>query len=91
MNEQVLKEAKENINQFFTEEHIKLIQKGITKAIKNIDFDSIVQDFIEGEFEYAQDRCEVVNNINTLITSVIRQHLVKSGLLKEEGENNQSI
>lgn len=48
MNEEVIKEASMNINQFFTEEHIKLIQKGITKAIKNIDFDSIVQDFIEG-------------------------------------------
>lgn len=88
MNEQVLKEAKENINQFFTEEHIKLIQKGITKAIKNVDFDYIVQNFIEGEFEYAQDRCEVANNIDTMITSIIRQHLVKSGLLKKEGENN---
>lgn len=88
MNEEVLKEAKENVNQFITEDHIKLIQKGITKAIKNIDFDSIVQDFIEGEFEYAQDGCEVANNINTMIISIIRQHLVKSGLLKKEGENN---
>ena len=88
MNEEVLKEAKENVNQFITEDHIKLIQKGITKVIKNIDFDSIVQDFIEGEFEYAQDRCEVANNINTMIISIIRQHLVKSGLLKKEGENN---
>lgn len=88
MNEEVLKEAKENVNQFITEDHIKLIQKCITKAIKNIDFDSIVQDFIEGEFEYAQDRCEVANNINTMIISIIRQHLVKSGLLKKEGENN---
>lgn len=88
MNEEVLKESKENVNQFITEYHIKLIQKGITKAIKNIDFDSIVQDFIEGEFEYAQVRCEVANNINTMIISIIRQHLVKSGLLKKEGENN---
>lgn len=88
MNEEVLKEPKENVNQFITENHIKLIQKGITKAINNIDFDSIVQDFIEEEFEYAQDRCEVANNIDTMIISVIRQHLVKSGLLKKEGENN---
>ena len=88
MNEEVLKETKENVNQFITEDHIKLIQKGITKAIKNIDFDSIVQDFIEGEFEYAQARCEVANNIDTMIISIIRQHLVKSGLLKKEGENN---
>ena len=88
MNEEVLKETKENVNQFLTEDHIKLIQKGITKAIKNIDFDSIVQDFIEGEFEYAQDRCEFANNISTMIISIIRQHLVKSGLLKKEGENN---
>ena len=88
MNEEVLKEAKENVNQFITEDHIKLIQKGITKAIKKIDFDSIVQDFIEEEFEYAQEKCEVANNIDTMIISIIRQHLVKSGLLKKEGENN---
>ena len=88
MNEEVVKETKENVNQFLTEDHIKLIQKGITKPIKNIDFDSIVHDFIEGEFEYAQDRCEIANNIDTMITSIIRQHLVKSGLLKKEGENN---
>lgn len=36
MNEEVLKEAKENVNQFITEYHIKLIQKGITKAIKTL-------------------------------------------------------
>lgn len=83
MNEEELKEASINISQLFTEEHIKLIQKNITKAIKNVDFDSIVQNFIECEFAYASDSCEVVNNIDEMIVDVIRQHLVKSGLLKK--------
>ena len=71
------------IKELFTEEHVKQIQKGISKAIKNIDFDKIINDFITQEFEYASDRCEVVNSIDTMIVEVIREHLVKSGLLKE--------
>lgn len=66
------------IRELLTEEHINQIQKGISKAIKNVDFDKIVNDFIMQEFEYASDRCEVVNSIDNMITQVIREHLVKS-------------
>jgi hypothetical protein len=38
------------------------------------------------EFDYASDRCEVVNSIDNMIVKVIREHLVKSGLLKEDKE-----
>lgn len=72
------------IKELLTEEHIKQIQKGISKAIKNIDFDEIINNFIKQEFEYASDTCEVVHSINTMIVEVIREYLVKSGLLKEE-------
>lgn len=72
------------VQELFTEEHVELIHKGITKAIKKVDFDAIVSDFIEGEFEYASNNCEVVKSIDSMITEVIRQHLVKSGLLKEK-------
>lgn len=72
------------IRELLTEDHIKQIQRGISKAIKNIDFDRIVNDFITQEFEYASDGCEVVNAIDNMIVKVIREHLVKSGLLKEE-------
>lgn len=72
------------IRELLTEEHINQIQKGISKAIKNIDFDKIVNDFIVQEFDYASDRCEVVNSIDNMIVKVIREHLVKNGLLKEE-------
>lgn len=71
------------IRELLTEEHIKQIQKGISKAIKNVDFNKIVNDFIMQEFEYASDRCEVVNSIDNMIVKVIREHLVKSGLLKD--------
>lgn len=74
------------IRELLTEEHINQIQKGISKAIKNVDFDKIVNDFIMQEFEYASDGCKVVNAIDTMITQVIREHLVKSGLLKEDKE-----
>ncbi len=71
------------IRELLTEEHINQIQKGISKAIKNVDFDKIVNDFIMQEFDYASDRCEVVNSIDNMIVKVIREHLVKSGLLKD--------
>ena len=71
------------IRELLTEDHIKQIQRGISKAIKNIDFDRIVNDFITQEFEYASDGCEVVNAIDDMIVEVIREHLVKSGLLKD--------
>lgn len=71
------------IRELLTEEHINQIQKGISKAIKNVDFDKIVNDFIMQEFEYASDRCEVVNSIDNMIVKVIKEHLVKSGLLKD--------
>ncbi len=74
----------EEIKELLTEEHIAQIRKGISKAIKNIDFDKIINGFIESEFEYASDRCEVVNEIDSMIIQVIREHLVKSGLLKAE-------
>ena len=74
------------IRELLTEDHIKQIQHGISKAIKNIDFDKIVNDFIVQEFDYASDRCEVVNSIDNMIVKVIREHLVKSGLLKEDKE-----
>ena len=32
------------IRELLTEEHINQIQKGISKAIKNVDFDKIVND-----------------------------------------------
>lgn len=71
------------IRELLTEEHIKQIQRGISKAIKNVDFDKIVNDFIMQEFEYASDNCEVVKAIDIMIKQVIREHLVKSGLLKD--------
>ena len=71
------------IRELLTEDHIKQIQRGISKAIKNIDFDRIVNDFITQEFEYASDGCEVVNAIDIMIVEVIREHLVKSELLKD--------
>lgn len=71
------------IRELLTEDHIKQIQRGISKAIKNVDFDKIVNDFIIQEFDYASNGCEVVNAIDNMIVEVIREHLIKSGLLKD--------
>lgn len=76
----------QQIRELLTEEHIKQIQRGISKAIKNINFDEIVNDFITQEFDYASDNCKVAHAIDDMIVEVIREHLVKSGLLKEGKE-----
>lgn len=74
----------DNLKDLLTEDHVKQIQRGISKAIKNVNFDKIVNDFITGEFDYASQNCEVVKAIDSMIIQTIREHLVKSGLLKEE-------
>jgi len=67
-----------------TDEHKELINKKIKKALNEIDFTQIVMGYIEREFEGTYDESGVSENITDMVTEVIKQHLVKSGLLKDE-------
>lgn len=71
------------INQYFTDEHIALIQKGITKAIKNFDFDKLIGDYLDGELDWLYKNAVVSSFLEDEICKVVKQHLIKSGLLKE--------
>lgn len=73
----------EVINQYFTDEHIALIQKGITKAIKNFDFDEWIGAYLDREFDSLYENAVVSSFLEDEICKVVKQHLVKSGLLKE--------
>ena len=67
-----------------TDEHKELINKKIKKAINELDFNSIVEDYVVKELDTLYDNCDVNHELQDMVTEVIRQHLVKSGLLKED-------
>ena len=73
----------EAINQYFTDEHIALIQKGITKAIKNFCFDEWIANYLDREFDSLYENAVVSRFLEDEICKVVKQHLIESGLLKE--------
>lgn len=72
-----------DIKEFLTKEHKELIHKKIVKTIEGMDFTSIIEDFINDELDYVRDRDNVDEFLEEQIIEIVRQHLVKSGLLKE--------
>ena len=73
----------DDIKEFLTKEHKELIHKKLVKTIEDMDFTSIIQDFINDELDYVRGRDNVDEFLEEQIIEIIRQHLVKSGLLKE--------
>lgn len=72
-----------DIKEFLTKEHKELIHKKIVKTIEDMDFTSIIEDFINDELDYVRDQDNVDAFLENQIIEIIHQHLVKSGLLKE--------
>ena len=72
-----------SMTEIFTEEHREYINKQITKALKTVDYGQIVKNAIEREFEDLYEECRLQQDIKDMVTQVIYEHLVKSGLLKE--------
>ena len=72
-----------DIKEFLTKEHKELIHKKNVKTIEDMDFTSIIEDFINDELDYVRDQDNVDEFLEEQIIEIVRQHLVKSGLLKE--------
>lgn len=72
-----------DIKEFLTKEHKELIHKKIVKTIEDMDFTSIIEDFINDELDYVRDQDNVDEFLEEQIIEIVRQHLVKRGLLKE--------
>lgn len=72
------------MNDIFTEQHRDYINKQITKALKNVDYDKIVRDAVEREFESLYEECRLSQDIKDMVTQVIYEHLVKAGLLEDK-------
>ena len=75
------------MNDILTEEHKEYINKQITKALRTVDYQKIVTDAIEREFEALYEECKLQQDIKDMVTQVIYEHLVKSRLLKENIES----
>ena len=67
--------------EIFTGEHREYINKQITKALKAVDYEQIVKNAIEREFEALYEECKLKQSIEDMVIQVIYEHLVKSGLL----------
>jgi len=65
-----------DIKEFLTKEHKELIHKKIVKTIEDMDF-------IKDELDYVKCNANVDAFLENQIIEIIHQHLVKSGLLKE--------
>ena len=72
-----------DIKEFLTKEHKELIHKKIVKTIEDMDLTSIIEDFINDELDYVRDQDNVDEFLEEQIIEIVRQHLVKSGLFKE--------
>ena len=77
------------MTEIFTEEHREYINKQITKALRTVDYQKIVTDAIEREFEDLYEECKLQQDIKDMVTQVIYEHLVKSGLLKDDKEGGR--
>ncbi|MDF2950517.1 MAG: hypothetical protein K0S18_100 [Anaerocolumna sp.] len=67
-----------------TDEHKELINKKIKKAINDLDFTEILAEYIEKELDTIYDGAGIKENLESMVMEVIRQNLVKSGLLKDK-------
>ena len=70
------------MTEIFTDEHREYINRQTTKALKMVDYEQIVKNAIEREFEDLYEECKLQQDIKDMVTQVIYEHLVKSGLLK---------
>lgn len=75
--------------EIFTEEHREYINKQITKALKAVDYEQIVKNAIEREFEDLYEECRLQQDIKDMVTQVIYEHLIKPGLLKDDKEGDR--
>ena len=79
--------ATEGENSIFTDLHREYINKQITKALKMIDYEKIVKDAVEREFDAPYEECRLKQDIKDMVSMVIREHLIKVGLLNGKDES----
>ena len=69
------------INQYFTDKHIALIQKGITKAIKNFDFDEWIANYLDKEFDSLYENATISRFLEDEIKGLYSYEALKQRLI----------
>ena len=72
-----------DIKEFLTKEHKERIHKKVVKTIEDMDFTSIIEDFINNELDYVKCNANVDAFLENQIIEIFRQNLVKCCLLKD--------
>jgi hypothetical protein len=69
---------------FITKEHMEYVHKQIMKALKNIDWEEYVSEYIEMLFEQSSTDTKVIDTFSVFIVQAVNNMLVKKGLIKPE-------
>ena len=65
-----------------TQEHLDIIHKGISKALKQIDYSTIMTKLLTREFESIHDECLMDNAIISLLSEALRTHFINCKVIK---------
>ena len=68
--------------QFLTHEHMTIIQKGITKALKQIDYETIMKDFLTQEFEGLYEEGKMDYEMTQIVGEALRTHFINCKVIK---------
>lgn len=70
------------VDSILTKEHKDYINKQITKALKSIDWEEYVVDYIDSLFEQSSNDPATLDGFSMMMLKVIGDMLIKKGLLK---------
>lgn len=65
-----------------TQEHLDIIQKGITKALKQIDYATIMKDFLTQEFESIYSDGTMDFELTQIVGEALRTHFINCKVIK---------
>lgn len=68
--------------QFLTQEHMTIIQKGIAKALKQIDYETIMKDFLTQEFESIYSDGSMDFELIQIVGEALRTHFINCKVIK---------
>lgn len=68
-------------HKFVTQEHIELINKSITKALKNLQWEEILQEFLQSEFDHLYESCDIDYTLQNIMAEALRTHFIRHGLI----------
>ena len=67
---------------FLTEEHIAIIQKGIAKALKRLDYTEIMTNFLKNEFDGIYSNCYADESLTGVVVEALRTHFINCKVIK---------